>query len=150
MGFEEFRLLKKGECTDMSIRAIPRSEFDRLLPQNPAVESLVGKEVEWFSNRSGNLLGAVAKGEGVAGWNYAILKRDHKGDPHVRKVMDNFFSLKAAKVDLLLSMAGIESANRETADFRLPSMPAELTALNHDRRKGQRSKASSRFGNMSG
>jgi hypothetical protein len=135
---------------EMSIGAIPRSEFDRLLPQNPAIESLVGEEIEWFSNRSGNLLGAVAKGEGVAGWNYAILKWDQKGVLHVRKVMNNFFSLKAARVDLLLSMAEIESANRIAADFWLPSMPAELFASTPDRRRGQQSKASSRFGNMSG
>lgn len=112
----------------MSIRAIPRSEFDRLLPQNSAVESLVGKEVEWFSNRSGNLLGAVAKGEGVAAWSYAILKRDQKGDPHVRKVMNGFFSVNAAKVDLLLSMAEIENidyANREAAGFWWTSRPAD-------------------------
>jgi hypothetical protein len=133
----------------MRIKAIPRSEFDRLLPQNPAVESLVGEEVEWFSNRSGSLLGAVAKGEGVAGWNYAILKWDQKGILHVRKVMNNFFSLKAARVDLLMSMAKIESANRIAADFWLPSMPAELFASNPDRRLGQ-SEASSRSGNVSG
>jgi hypothetical protein len=38
-------------------------------------------------------------------------------------------------VDLLLSMAGIEKigcANRGTANFRLPPMPAELFAWNPD------------------
>ncbi len=118
----------------MSIKTIPRSEFDRFLPQNLAVENLMVQEVEWFSNRSGHLLGVVAKGEGIAGWSYAVLKRDRKGDPHVCKVMNNFFSLNAARVDLLLSMAGIESANREMADFRLPSMPAGLFAVNHGSR----------------
>ncbi len=67
----------------------------------------MGEEVEWFSNRLGNLLGAVAKGEGVAGWNYAVLKRDRKGDFRVRKLMNSFFGLKHARVDLLLSMAGV-------------------------------------------
>lgn len=91
----------------MRIKAIPRSEFDRLLPQYAAVESLMMEEAEWFSNWSGTLLGAVAKGEGMAGWNYVVLKRDTKGVSHVRKVMGNFFSLKAARVDSLLSMSGI-------------------------------------------
>jgi hypothetical protein len=95
----------------MSIRTIPRSEFDRLLPQNSAIESLVGKEVEWFSNRSGNLLGAVAKGEGMADWNYVIVRRDRNGDFRVRKVMNNFFSLSAARVDLLLSMTVFEKVD---------------------------------------
>src|ERR1700692_2086765 len=115
----------------MSIKTIPRSEFERLQPIHFALESLMGEQVEWFSNRSGSLLGTVAAGKGVASWNYAILKQDRKGDFHVRKVMSNFFGLEDARVDLLLSMAGIEKikrASREAAIFRLPSMPAEVFA----------------------
>src|SRR5664279_1156987 len=121
-------LSKKG-CNEMNVKTIPRSEFDRLLPYHPALEYLMVEQVEWFSNRSGNLLGAIAEGKSMVGWNYAILKRDRKGDFHVRKVMNNFFNSNAARVDLLLSMAGIEKINcadRGTANFRLPPMPAEL------------------------
>jgi hypothetical protein len=113
----------------MFIKTITRSEFDRLLPDNPALESLMVKQVEWCSNRSGTMLGAIAKGEGVAGWNYAILKRDKKGDFHVRKVMSNFFDLKAARVDLSISMAGFEKidrANPGKTGSGLPPVPAEL------------------------
>jgi len=92
----------------MSIQTIPRPEFDRLLPLNPALENMMVKQVEWFSSKSGHLLGAIAKGRGFSDWNYAILKRDREGDFRVRKVMGNFFNLKAARIDLLLSMAGIE------------------------------------------
>jgi hypothetical protein len=99
-------LLKKGD-NEMSIKTIPRSEFDRLLAHDPALKNLMVEQVEWFSNRSGNLLGAIAEGGCVSGWNYVILKRDKKGDFHTRKVMSNFFNLKAARVDLLLSMAEI-------------------------------------------
>ena len=109
----------------MSIKTIPRSEFDQSLPLFPALEALMVEQVEWFSNRSGNLLCAIAKGEGVAGWNYVILKRDKKGDLHLRKVMNNFFSLSAARVDLFLSMAGIEktdSANRGRVNSWLPPL----------------------------
>ena len=91
----------------MIIKNIPRSEYDRLLAHNPALKNLMGQQVEWFSNRSGNLLGSIAEGERVAGCNYAILKRDKKGDFHIRKVMSNLFNLKAARVDLLFSMAEI-------------------------------------------
>ena len=59
----------------MSIKTIRRSEFDRLVPYNPALEGWMVEQVEWFSNRSGIMLGAIARGEGVAGWNYAVLKR---------------------------------------------------------------------------
>ena len=126
----------------MNIRAIPRPEFERLLPHYFPLESLMGKEVEWFSSRSGNLLGTIAKHEGVAGWNYAVLKGNENGDFRVRKVMNNFFGLNAARVDLLLSMAEIEKvdyANREATIFGLPSIPAELFALNYDREHGQQS-----------
>jgi hypothetical protein len=133
----------------MRIRAIPRYQFDRLLPHHFALESLMGEEVEWFSNQSGNMLGAVARGEGVAGWNYVILKRDKQGDLHFRKVMSNFFSLRAAKVDLLLSMAEIESANQEAAIFSLASIPAELSELNQDRHNDQRSEVCFRSGTIS-
>ncbi|HXI83197.1 MAG TPA: hypothetical protein VNL17_03805 [Verrucomicrobiae bacterium] len=113
----------------MSIKTIPRSEFDQLLPLFPALETLMVEQVEWFSNRSGNLLCAIAKGEGVAGWNYVILKRDKKGDLRARKVMSNFFNLSAARVDLFLSMAEIERtdcANRGRASSWLPPLLAGL------------------------
>ncbi|MGO9243825.1 MAG: hypothetical protein ACLQDC_03540, partial [Verrucomicrobiia bacterium] len=106
--------LAQRKRNEMGIKTIPHSEFDRLLPQDFTLEKLVGEEVEWFSNQSGNMVGTIAKGEGGAGWNYAILKRDTKGDSHVRKVMNNFFSLNAARVDLLLSMAGIEKIDSAT------------------------------------
>jgi hypothetical protein len=65
------------------------------------------EQVEWFSSKSGNLLGVIAKGEGVAGWNYVIFKRDRKGGFPVQKVMSNFFNLNATRVDLFLSMTEI-------------------------------------------
>jgi len=104
-------LLKKGG-NEMSIKTIPRSEFDRLVPQNPLLESWMVEQVEWFSDTSGKSLGAIAKGEGVAGWNYVILERDQKGNFQVRKVMSNFFSSEVARVDLLLCMAGREKIAR--------------------------------------
>jgi hypothetical protein len=88
----------------MTIRTISRFEFEQLLAHYTALESLMVEQVEWFSGKSGNLLGVIAKGEGVAGWNYAIFKRDRKGDFPVQKVMSNFFNLNATRVDLFLSM----------------------------------------------
>jgi hypothetical protein len=130
----EARAQKKSN--EMSIKTIPRAEFARLQPLHAALESLMGEQVECFSNRSENLLGFVAKSEGIAGWNYVILKRDKAGEYHARKVMGNFFSLKDARVDLLLLIAGIEKfdgANWEAAVFGLPSIPVELFAVNHER-----------------
>jgi hypothetical protein len=103
----------------MNIKTISRSEFDRLLAHNPGLKNLMVEPVEWFSNRSGNLLGSIAEGERVAGCNYAILKRDKNGDFHIRKMMSNCFNLKAARVDLLHSMAGIAISQ--------PALPSVLT-----------------------
>jgi hypothetical protein len=108
---------------DMTVKSISRFEFDQLLPHYPVLESLMVEQVEWYSNRSGNMLAAIAKGEGAAGWNYVILKRDKKDEFHVRKVMSNFFNLNAAKVDLLLSMASIGIDH-----FKPPALPASLGA----------------------
>jgi hypothetical protein len=132
-----------------NIRAITRAEFDRLLPQNSALENLMVEQVEWFSNRSGTLLGTIARGESVAGWNYAILKLDRKGDPHARKVMNNFFSSKAARVDLLLSMAEIDRATRDGACFGSPWIPTGLPATNSDQHHGSQSETRSRSGRTS-
>jgi hypothetical protein len=89
----------------MIVTAIPRAEFDQLLPHNSVLENLMVKQVEWFCNKSGNLLGTIGKGQSAAGWNYVILKQDKEGGFHIHKVMNNFFDLKLAKDDLLISMA---------------------------------------------
>jgi len=106
----------------MTIKPISRFEFAQLLPHHPALESLMVEQIEWFSNKSGNLLGAIAKGEGVAGWNYVILRRDKRGGVHVRKVMNNFFNLNATRVDLFLSMTAILRSN----PWRTQVAPGEL------------------------
>lgn len=116
-------MLKKRD-SEMIIQTILRSEFDRLVPHNLAMENFMVQQVEWFSNRSGNMLGAIAKGEGVAGWNYVILKRDMKGDVRVRKVIGNCFNLNAARVDLLLSMTGFEKVDCANQ----PNLPVLLTS----------------------
>jgi len=87
------------------------------------------EQVEWFSDGSGNLLGTIAKGKGVAGWNYVILERDKRGDFYVHKVMNNCSSSEVARVDLLLSVVGSEKSdctNLGTTASRLPPVPAEL------------------------
>jgi hypothetical protein len=137
------RLLKK-RSNKMPIKTIPRSEFEQLLPHSPALENWMVNQVEWFSNSSGNLLGAIAKDSGVAGWTYVVLERDKLGDVYVPKVMNNFFSTEAARVDLLLwmvgsekiaridlllSMVGIEKSactNLGTTSSWLPPVPAEI------------------------
>ena len=119
----------------MSIQAIHRSEFKRLLPPSSFLENMMVEQIEWFSDKSGHLLGAIAKGEGVADWNYVILKRASRGEYRIRKVMRNFFGPSAARVDLLLSMARmakLASADRVLTDSQIPRMPAEAAESDPD------------------
>ena len=108
----------------MIIKTIPRPEYDRFLAHIPALKNLMVEQVEWFSNRSGNLLGTIGEGECLAGWSCAILKRDKKGDFHIRTVISNFFNVKAARADLLLSMA--ETAINQPAVSVLLTSPIPL------------------------
>ncbi len=117
------------------IQRISRSAVDALLPHHSALEALVPEEVEWFANRRANVLGLIARETGTAGWNYVILKRDRNGKFRVRQVMGNFFSLRAARVDLLLAMAELGKAERfhlhDPANERVvpfPTAPAPLVA----------------------
>ena len=115
-----------------NIKSITCTDFDQLQPLHDVLESLMGEQVEWLSNRSGSLLGIVARGEGVAGWNYAILKRDREGEFHPSRVMGNFFSQKDARVDLLLLMAGIEQfddTDRGPKPSQLASAPVEMLCV---------------------
>jgi hypothetical protein len=85
---------------------IPPPDLGRLLPNTPAVENLIEDGIEWFSNQSGSLLGTITNS--MTGWKFAVFKQDTKGDFHVRKVMNSFLNLKAARAELLLSMAEFE------------------------------------------
>jgi hypothetical protein len=90
----------------MNIENISRSKFNQLLSSDSAVSNLT-VQVAWFSNPSGNLLGALTKSKGRPEWNYVILKRDKEGDCHIHQVMNGFLSSEAAKADLLMSMAEV-------------------------------------------
>ena len=103
----------------MSFKNIVRPDLDRLLPNDPAGENLIKEGIVWVSNRTGDLLGTIASNDSLTGWQFAILKQDTKGDFRVRKVMNSFHSLKAARAGLLLSMAEletIEDASRPATD----------------------------------
>ena len=42
-------LAQQKRDSEMNIRTIPHSEFDRLLPYSAALENLMVEQVEWFS-----------------------------------------------------------------------------------------------------
>ena len=95
----------------MAVKDVSRAEFNRLLPLHSTLEHLIGKEVEWFSDKTGNILATIALGDSNRGWNYVILKRNQMGKFHVCDVGCNFYSHAAARVDLMIAMAAA-SQNR--------------------------------------
>ena len=57
----------------MVIKANGRAEFICRLSLHSDLERLIGNEIEWFSNKTGTILGTVAPGDERRGWNYVIL-----------------------------------------------------------------------------
>ena len=90
----------------MLVKSIGSGEFNQLLPSHLALESLMAGQVEWFGNKTRNLIGTIAAGKGEADWNYAILKRNKVGNFRVCDVRVNFYSHRAARADFLLAMKG--------------------------------------------
>jgi hypothetical protein len=86
------------------IKAIGRAEFIHRLPLHSDLEHFIGKEVEWFSNRTGNILGTIALGDKDRGWNYVILKRNQLGKFQACDVVYDFYNHGAARVDFVLAM----------------------------------------------
>ena len=89
----------------MVIKEIGRTEFKRSLSPHSDLELSIGKEVEWFSNKTGNIIGAIALGDQSRGWNFVILKRNQIGRFNVCGVACDFYNLAAARVDFRFAMA---------------------------------------------
>ncbi len=89
----------------MTIKGVERAEFIRLLSLQTDLESYVGKEVEWFSNTAGNVIGTIALGDGKLGWNYVVLRRETAGKFHACHVACDFYNHAAARVDCMYAMA---------------------------------------------
>jgi len=90
----------------MVIKDIGRVEFIRRLSLQSDLEHFVGKEVEWFANETGNIIGTIALGDKSRGWNYVILRRNRIGKFRVSNVVCDFYNHAAAKVDFMIAMEG--------------------------------------------
>jgi hypothetical protein len=96
----------------MVIKDISRTEFIGRLSLHSDLEHFIGKEVDWFSNKRGNIIGTIASGDRSRGWNYVILKRNQTGTFHVRNVMCDFYNHAAARVALIFAMVGAGQSRR--------------------------------------
>jgi hypothetical protein len=101
------RNIKRRYCGGiMVIKAIGRAEFIHRLSLDSDLEHFIGKEVEWFSNKTGNIIGTIALGDSSRGWNYVILKRNQLGKFNACDVVCDFYSHGAARVDFMFAMVG--------------------------------------------
>ena len=96
----------------MIVKDIGRAEFIDRLSLHSDLEHFIGKEVEWFSNTTGNIIGTIALGNKSRGWNYVILKRNQMGKFHVCKVVCDFYDHAAARVDFMLAIVGAGQSRR--------------------------------------
>jgi hypothetical protein len=94
-------------------KAIGRAEFIHRLSLHSDLEHFIGKEVEWFSNSTGNILGTIALGDKGRGWNYVILKRNPLGKFHACDVVCDFYNQQAARVDFMLAMVAAGQSRGE-------------------------------------
>ena len=96
----------------MVIKDIGRTEFIHRLSLRSDLEQFIGKEVEWFTNQTGNVIGTIALGDSSRGWNYVILRRNRMGKFHVCKVVCDFYDHSAARVDFMLAIVGAGQSRR--------------------------------------
>ena len=95
----------------MVVKDIGRAEFIGRLSLHSDLEHFIGKEVEWFTNKTGNVIGTIAQGDKSRGWNYVILKRDQLGKFHVCNSVCDFYNQTAARVDFMFAMVGADGAS---------------------------------------
>jgi hypothetical protein len=94
--------------------SIRREEFDKFLPPHLVLERLMVDQVEWFTNKVGNIIGTIA-GKADDGWNYAVLKGDRRGNFRVCNLGGDSFSLEAARSRFLLDMEAAEKTEEAIA-----------------------------------
>jgi hypothetical protein len=88
----------------MAIRATGRPEFIRRLSLHSDLERWVGKEVEWFADAAGNVIGTIALAARDRGWNYVVLRKNKLGNFRASNRRENLFSLHGARADCLRAM----------------------------------------------
>ena len=83
---------------------ISSTEFDKLFPNRPLLESFTGELVEWFANEANNILGAIDHEQKTGTWSYVVLKRNPQGVLEVSELNENIVSRPAAEAELFRKM----------------------------------------------
>jgi len=101
---------KKGPEV-LSLKTISSRRFNRFLPAGNHLGTAIGEEVEWFVDDPENAIGTIAFDTDARGWNYAILRRDWKGDFQVCDLRAGFHNFAVTRADFLLTMTNGKTAN---------------------------------------
>jgi hypothetical protein len=92
-------------------RMISLSEFDKLFPERPLLESFTGELVEWFANEANNILGAIDHEPKEGTWSYVVLKTNQQGDLRVMELNEKMKSRLDAETELYREMEAAETTN---------------------------------------
>jgi len=96
----------------LSLKNISNCQFNQFLPAGNQLGTVIGKEIEWFADDPENEIGTIAFNTSDRGWNYAILRRDWKGDFQVYDLKAKFQSFPEARADFLLAMRAAKLSER--------------------------------------
>jgi hypothetical protein len=102
------------EKESVAVKNISSWKFNRFLPLHNHLGTVIGKEVEWFADDPENGIGTIAFSPKDRGWNYAILRRDWKGDFQVCNLKANLQNFPVARVGLLRAMKTVERRERQS------------------------------------
>jgi hypothetical protein len=103
-------IIQGGKVNMVIINSIGKEAFPQLLPANAVPEMVVGEEVEWFADVAETIIGAIGLNGKTMGWNYAILKRDPRGEFRVSEKQRSLPTRHIARLMLLRRMVGAEAA----------------------------------------
>jgi len=99
--------------TIVMIKSISQVEMDQFLPHRFHIDRFIGAEVEWFSDKVGNIIGTIADETTKMNWGYAVLRRDDSGKYQFWDLETRIRSCDAARIQIVRSM---EATQKEGQD----------------------------------
>ena len=97
------------------IKNISREEMDRFLPRRFNIDGFIGAEVEWFSDRVGNIIGTIAEGTTKMNWGYAVLRRDDNGLYRFWDLETRIDSCNTARNQIVQAMEATQKDGRDSS-----------------------------------
>ena len=86
------------------ITSLSRKDIDEHLPHRSNIDRFIGAEVERYSDKPGNIIGAIAEGTANRKWGYAILRRDDNGKYRFWDLETRIESCDAARRQIIRAM----------------------------------------------